>query len=75
MEKRIVYFVQETVRDNKGNYIVCLATENEKGYNLLDYNWGKDKALAEELAEEKNIAMGIDKKESIKIICSTMFCK
>jgi hypothetical protein len=71
-QARWVYFVQETQRRDDGELIVCIATEGERGFNRTDWAWGKDMATAEAIADKKNEARGIDKREALKIICSTM---
>jgi hypothetical protein len=72
VSERFVYFVQETVKDREGNFIVCVAFEGKKGYRTTDWTWGKDRLIAEQCAEEKNTRMGIDKKETARIIVGTM---
>jgi len=70
---RAVFFVQQTVTTPQGEYIVCIAKENEKGYYLTDWKWGKDFEVATRLANERNTKGGIDEKEAHKIIMSTIF--
>lgn len=72
-QPRAVFFVQETVTTPQGEYIVCIAKENEKGYYLTDWKWGKDFEAATRLANERNTKGGIDEKEAHKIIMSTIF--
>ena len=71
-DAKVVYFVQHTVTDERGEYKVCMAVEGEKGYRLTDWTWGKDYKIAEQCADEKNVAMGIDKKTAMRIVLGTM---
>lgn len=71
-EKRMAYFIQQTVTDKSGQYIPCIAVEGESGYNLTDWTWGKDLDQAEAIADEKNEALGLTKEEAMKIVLSTM---
>jgi len=71
-EARMVYFVQQTVTDEEGNYIPCIAIEGEAGYYKTDWTCGKDLNLAEKLRDDRNTIMGISQKEAHKIILSTM---
>ena len=80
MPERYVYFVQQTVRDEDGNLIVCCAIEGQKGYRLMGgqgefaapWTWGKDYEEAMKVAEKSNAEMGIDTEQMHRIICSTM---
>lgn len=71
-EKRMAYFIQLTVKNEKGEYSPCIAIENEPGYNLTDWTWGSNLDKAEAIADEKNEALGITKDEAMKIVLSTM---
>lgn len=75
MKKRTCYFIQETVRNNKREFIPCIAVEGELGYNLTDWNWGTDREIAEECAKDKNNLLGISEEDASKIILSTMKSK
>lgn len=67
-----VYFINELIRDTDGGYIPCIAVQGETGFYRTDWNWGKDLALAQKIADEKNAALGFTPKESIKIVLGTM---
>ena len=71
-EKRKALFVDEFNKTPDGKYIVCIAEEGEPGYNQTDWRWGKDKAFAEKLANEYNEKLGLDRKEAMNIILSTL---
>lgn len=70
--QRMVYFIQETVKNPEGGFIPCIAIEGESGYYPTDWDWGTDLELAESCAKFKNDRMGIDDKEAAKIILETM---
>ncbi len=73
MTQKLAYFVQDTAKDEEGNYIPCVAIEGQKGYNLTDWEWGKDFKLAEKCAKQLNEEMGISDNEAMEIVLSTMF--
>ena len=70
--KRMAFFVMATQVNDKGEYNVLIAVEGEKGYQRTDWYWGKDFDAAERLCDERNAKMGIDRRESEKIVASTM---
>jgi len=72
MEPRKAYFVNQAITDEQGNYIPCIAVEGESGYYKTTWTWGKDFNLAEQIANEKNQAMGLSLKEAYKIVFSSM---
>ena len=72
VEKRTAYFIQDTVKTTSGEFIPCIAVEGEKGYNRTNWSWGKDKALAERCAKEKNERLGHTVEDVSTIVCSTM---
>lgn len=72
-EQRMVYFIMETERTSDGQFIPCIAVENEKGYNRTDWAWGTNKEQAQSWADERNERMGIDRKEAARIQFMTMF--
>ena len=72
MENRLAYQILETVRDKNGEYIPCIAEEGVSGYTKTDWHWGTDKELAQSCIDDKNERLGLDKKEAMKIIFSSM---
>jgi hypothetical protein len=70
-ESRRCYFIQETVKDEEGEYIPCVAVEGEKGYYKTDWHWGKDRELAEHCCEVKNAGLGVKKMDAYQIVMST----
>lgn len=72
MEPRVCYFVMETQVNDKGEYNALIAVEGEQGYHKTDWYWGKDFALAEQCADEKNAEGGMSKDDAWKIVVSTM---
>ncbi len=71
-DRKAVYFINELVRDKDGGYIPCIAVEGETGYYKTDWNWGSDITLANQIADEKNIALGFTPKEACLIVLGTM---
>lgn len=70
--KKVCYFIQETVKSQDGQFIPCIAVEGESGYFPTDWLWGKDIKIAEQCADEKNAALGISKKEAIILVLQSM---
>jgi hypothetical protein len=68
----VCYFIQETVRDASDNYIPCIAVEGEQGYHLTDWAWGKDRAIAQRCADEKNHDLDVDQFTAFRIVAHTM---
>ena len=66
------YFILETVKDEDGGYVPCIAVEDEPGYYRTDWNWGTDKDLAEQCVDQKNEALGINPREAFAIVLSSM---
>jgi hypothetical protein len=81
--KRFAYTIVEESRASNGGYIPCIAVENEPGYSPMTgqgagaapWNWGKDRALAQRLCDERNERMGISKEDAFRIVGSSMFAK
>lgn len=71
-QKRMVIFVMETQMNDKGEYIALIAVEGERGFYKTDWYWGKDFKVAQAIADERNARLGLSKKESAAIVCSTM---
>lgn len=79
--KRFCYFVQRTNYDKEKGYMALMGIEGETGYYPMSgdskklqepWYWGHDFKIAEQCADEKNEAMGIDKLEATKIVLGTM---
>lgn len=71
-EKRKVYFLMDSQRNEKNELIVLIAVENESGYYKTDWLWGTDIGVAEKIAREKNEKMGVSEDEAYKVVLSTM---
>jgi hypothetical protein len=67
-----VYFINETERAEDGGYIPCIAVEGERGYYKTDWNWSSNLELANQIAAEKNAALGFTPKEALLIVLGTM---
>ena len=66
------YFIQETVRDEDGGYIPCIAIRNEAGFYKTDWNWGDDLEIAKQCAKDKNEAMEMSEREVAEIVLSSI---
>ena len=69
---RRCYFILGSQTNDKCEFRALIAVENEKGYYKTDWFWGSNLDQAEEIAREKNLAMGITEEEAHKIILLTM---
>jgi len=72
MANSAVYFINELCRDTDGGLIPCIAQQGTQGYYRTDWNWGSDLALAQKIADEKNLLLGFTPVEAFKIVLSTM---
>lgn len=78
-EPRKVFFVDETMLTEHG-YVPSMVTEGEPGFTPLSGNgefaqpwyWGHDIDVAQRLADEANLELGIDRQLALLIIASSM---
>jgi len=70
--RKAVYFINELEKDKDGGFIPCIAVEGETGYYKTDWNWGTDLGLANQIADEKNTALGFTQREAALIQLGTM---
>jgi len=76
--RRWVYDVDELDYLEGEGYAVRLVFENEPGFFRMDWRWGgpdRNLQLAKDAAIYKNGQRGIDEKEALKIVLSSMFYK
>ena len=71
-DTRKAYFILESQTNDKGEFRALVAVENESGYYKTDWFWGSNLDQAEEIAREKNLAMGISSDDANLIILSSM---
>lgn len=71
-EPREAFFVLQSITDENGEFIACIAREGEKGYFKTDWLWGKDFAIAEECAKGRNTIRNISEDEAAQIVAITM---
>lgn len=71
-EQKIAVIILETEKDQRGEYIPCIVKEGEQGYYLTDWKWGKDKTIAEKLADDYNTKLGLSKKEVMQLTLESM---
>jgi len=69
---RRCYFILESQQNEQGEFRALIAVESESGYYETDWFWGSDLDQAEKIARDKNLVMGITKKEACLIVLSTM---
>ena len=72
LKGKTCYFIMETERDEQGNFIPCIAKEGESGFWRTDWQWGKDKALAQECADDMNEKLGLTKTQAMIIQLRSM---
>jgi hypothetical protein len=73
MSQNAVYIILDDQKTTDGEYIPCIVVEGRKGYNLTDWKWGKDKAIAERLADERNSVLGFNKEAVQDMKYKSMF--
>jgi hypothetical protein len=73
MLKKVAYYVSPSITNEQGEFIPVIVKEGEKGYFKTNWNWGKDLAIAEECAKEKNERLGLSNEEVQKLVCQSMF--
>lgn len=66
------YFIQPTVTDENGNYIPCIAVENERGFYRTNWEWGNDIEQAQRIADMMNDKLGITRADANRIVISSM---
>lgn len=71
-KKRKAYFVNEAIRNEHGELVVCIAIENEPGYFRTDIYYGTDMALAEQCVDQINKKIGLTPEEAGDIVLSSM---
>ena len=69
---KMAYFIQDTVKTDDDKFIVCIVKEGESGFYKLDYDWGKDKDVAQELCDEVHGKLGISPKEACWMVIRSM---
>jgi len=80
VKERMAIVIVESSKADDGQYIPCVATEGQSGYRPLSgkgpfaapWKWGRDRKIAQQLADERNKSMGLSKEESVRIIASSM---
>lgn len=70
--KNFAYFICESIRNADGNFIPCIAVENEAGYHKTDWEYGKDKSLANEAIDSCNKGLGLTPERAAEIVASSM---
>jgi hypothetical protein len=59
---RYCCFVNEAITDPEtGQFVLCVAVENEAGYYRTELTWGTDFEFAQHNADSLNINLGIAK--------------
>jgi hypothetical protein len=71
-ESRLAVILLQTVVDEQGRIIPCIAVENQQGYYKTDWRWGTDWEMARGLAREYNDKLGLTEQDVIEIQLSTM---
>ena len=72
MRQRLAYFVLPSITNEAGEFIPCIATEDEPGYVKTDWHWGLDLEMAEKLAASMNLNAGQDEEAVAEITASMM---
>ncbi len=69
MEARHCYYVRKDIVS--GEFVPCIAVENDHKVHPTDWTWGTDFELAQDCADKKNQRLGLSPSDVIAIIWST----
>jgi hypothetical protein len=69
--RRIAFIILPNIKKN-GEFIPCMVREGESGYYKTDWTWGKDLALAERLARERNERAGLTQIDVDEVVLSSL---
>ena len=70
--KAFCYYLDESMRNAKDEFVPCVIVENEPGYHPTDWTWGKDIEIARQCVREKNEKLGVTPKRMLEIVDSSM---
>ena len=54
LENRWCYYISPVTVDKNDEYLCCVVEENEPGYLITDWHYGKDRKFAEEVVQKMN---------------------
>lgn len=69
MEKKICY---TAVMDREGGWTAGIVKEGELGYFETDWHWKTNYDTAKELCDERNLKLGLDKKDVAMLVLASM---
>ena len=69
MEKKFGY---TAVMDSEGGFTAGIVEEGELGYFATDWHWKTDYATAQKICDERNLKMGLDKKDVAMLVLASM---
>jgi len=69
--KQFCYWIPNQ-QDEATGFVPAIVVAGEPGYYMTDYNWGHDKAIAEQACESCNRNLGLDQETVWRIVASSM---
>ncbi len=74
-EPRYCFNVLQTQVAPNGEYRALIVKENEPGFNLTDWTWGKDFKAAEAIAAKRNATLGLSPDQCQEIVDSSIMAQ
>lgn len=71
-EKRMAIIIVDDQKNEKGEYIPCIVKKGEQGFWITDWHWGKDRGVAQKLADDYNAKLGLSKEEVMQLTLESM---
>lgn len=71
-EKKMAVIIVDDQKTKKGEYIPCIVKEEEQGYWLTSWHWGKDRDVAQKLADDYNARLELSKEEVMQLTLESM---
>ncbi len=72
MNEKMAVIIFDSEKDRHEEYIPCIVKEGKQGYFLTNWRWGKDKDVAQKLADNYNARLGISKEEVKQLTFESM---
>ncbi len=72
MSEKMAVIIVDSEKDRHDEYIPCIVKDGEQGYFLTNWRWGKDKDVAQKLADNYNARLGLSKEEVMQLTFESM---
>jgi len=71
-DKKFCYFIDQSMRDDNGNYTPVIVIEEEQGYYQTDWNLGSDYTCVQDFVNIRNTRLGLSQDEVDAIVINSM---